>query len=123
MEKKISINQLASSLITRSRGLEAYHALCRYINAGRIELDLNTGDLISLSFLDEIILRLRAGDQLDRIIFLIGNLSVHEKLRQIASVRRVSFLVRTQGGAAAVLIEPKAPDALVVKGSQSEQRT
>lgn len=115
MEKRVSINRLPSPFITRGRAKEAYHGLRDHIAAGPIELDLNTADLISLSFLDEIILRLKEADQLDKVIFLATNQHVQDKLKQIASVRNVSFLLRAHVGMAAKPIEPKTPETLIVK--------
>lgn len=115
MEKSIPISQLASPFIARTRARDAYRKLRDYVITDKIELNLDSADLISLSFLDEIILRLKEAEELERVIFLTTNREILDKLKQIACVRKASFLVRTRAGTPAKPIEPQAPEALILR--------
>jgi len=84
------ITELSSVCSTRKRGLEAWENLKRHLDTDSIEIDLGNVDIVSFSFLDELIRQIVAG-QVDpqRIIFKVSDPAVRDKLEREAAIRCV----------------------------------
>ena len=93
--RNIHINQLSQHFITRKRGLEAYMKLYRHLNLGPVILNLNKVDIISYSFLDEIILMAAKTSKLDKLVFDTSSKSSQDNLARIAGVRKIHIKVMT----------------------------
>ena len=94
--KRVRIHELTSPTLTRRRGRIAFESLLEHLEGGDVEIDLSDykGPL-SLSFLDELTLRLRERGLLNRVLFLAPPPKVREKLSRIASLRDVELLYRS----------------------------
>ncbi len=93
--RSIHVNQLSQHFITRKRGLEAYKKLYRHLNLGPIVLNLNDVDMISYSFLDEIILMASKTSKLDKIVFCANSNALTDKLARISGVRNYHINIVT----------------------------
>ena len=108
METSVSITRLAPTTVTRPRGEEAYRNLREYLPAGAVEVDLNSAELLSVSFLDGLVLRLLEANQLDKVTFVASDPGVQRKLSQVAGVRHVEILFRTEKGGSRRPVPPRA---------------
>ena len=82
MLERIGLTELATPCLTRARGAEAYENLRPRLR-GKVQLDLDA-DIVSSSFLDELILRLDRDKLLDRVIFIVGESAHISKLEHIS---------------------------------------
>ena len=89
MEKKIHITRLANPCITRERGKEAVNNLRKYMNDNSVLIDLNNVEILSMSFLDEFIFWLAGSASMRKIVFLVNDPTVYDKLARIAEIRNV----------------------------------
>ncbi len=108
METSVSITHLAPTTVTRPRGEEAYRNLREYLPAGTVEVDLNKAKLLSVSFLDGLVLRLMQANQLDKVTFVASDSGVQRKLAQVAGVRHVAIFFRTEKGGPRCPVQPRA---------------
>ena len=113
METHVLITELASATITRSRGHEAYHKLQGCLAGGAVEIDLSGTELLSMSFLDEIVAKLQESGQLDRVTFLAADPSAQQKLARIAGIRNTSVFFRAKKGEPRQLVQPRQTDNAV----------
>ncbi len=89
---RVPITALASHTVTRSRGRLAYGSLRRYLTGHRsVEIDLSEERPLSLSFLDELVLRLSEVNQLRWVTFVVANQDVLDKLSRISEIRKVAI--------------------------------
>ena len=113
METSVSITELAPATITRSRGHEAYRKLQDYLAGEAVEIDLSGAELLSMSFLDEIVSKLLESRQLDRVTFLAADPSAQQKLARIAGIRNTSIFFRTKKEEPRQLVQPRQTDSAV----------
>lgn len=86
--RPLSIRELSSSTVTRTKGNEAYRNLTGHLaSADRLWIDLRDHELISFSFLDQLISRLDDSQVLHKITFILASDSSYERLAQIAALR------------------------------------
>ena len=120
MLERIGLTELATPCLTRDRGAEAYENLLPRLQ-DRVELDLDA-DIISSSFLDELILRLDRDKLLDRVIFIVGESAHISKLEHISGTRETTILVQDDDYPPAAPVSPKpfrAGQATFVRSKQS----
>ena len=111
--KRIHISDLSEVTVTRARGAEAFDRLAPQLSPDlMLELDLDGVDLLSPSFLDELILKLSKADAIEQVVFLTKDLVVLQKLRRAATYRRVALLVKS-GDVSTRRLEERASPALV----------
>jgi hypothetical protein len=90
---KFSVKELAYPCVLRKRGLEASIELLKHVRSNEdIEIDLRDVDVISLSFLDELIFRIHSSGKLELAVFKIYDNTMKEKLERISAIR--SFNVK-----------------------------
>ena len=105
-EKIINIERLAHPCITRERGKEAALKLLKHINNDRVVIDLNNVEMISFSFLDELVFWLAGSANMRNIIFRLDDQIVHDKLARIVAIRKVLLYYQT-GNQMPQLLKPK----------------
>jgi len=89
MENKIHITELANPCITRERGKEAVNNLRKYMKDNSVLIDLNNVEILSMSFLDEFIFWLAGSAVMRKVVFLVNEPTVYDKLARIAAIRNV----------------------------------
>ncbi len=88
MNRIIQLKDLAPSAVSRSRGLEAYQGILKQLNPEvSLEIDLRGQELISMSFLDEIVIKLQSANLLDKVTFICAADDIRQRLAQIAAIR------------------------------------
>ena len=105
MSERIGVTELATPCLTRARGVEAYENLRDRLQ-GTVELNLDA-DIVSSSFLDELVLRLDGAKLLDKVIFTAGEKAYLSKLAYIAGTRGTSILVQEDDYSVAGPVSPK----------------
>jgi len=96
MSRIIQIKDLASSAVSRSRGLEAYEEILKQLHPDEyLEIDLRGQELISMSFLDEVVINLQSANLLDKITFIFAADDIHQRLAQIAAIRDAQIFYKT----------------------------
>lgn len=97
MEKcVIDITSLTNPCVTRSRGREAALRLSPYIDNAdscRVEVDLRNAELVSLSYLDELVCYHLDSVNKGNVIF-VSNKDIDGRLSKIAAVRSVTIHCR-----------------------------
>jgi hypothetical protein len=92
MSRIIPINKLSPSTVTRSRGNEAYRKVVEYLKTGEsLVIDLRGQELISISFLDEVVIKLQSAQLLDKVAFLFVADDTHQRLAQVAALRKAQI--------------------------------
>jgi len=89
----VDITSLTNPCITRSRGREAALKLSPYIDKYRVAIDLRNAELVSLSYLDELICHYLDAVDSGNIVF-ISNKDIDSKLSKIATVRSITIHCR-----------------------------
>ena len=95
----INIYELAQPCVTRRRGEEAYSELQSRALQEPIEIALNGVDLLSMSFLDGLIVKLLNSEQTNLVTFVSDEPSVLHKLSRIADIRDVELFHRGSASA------------------------
>ncbi len=88
----IHIKKLAPMFLTRDRGREAYDNLAQ-LEYDTLTIDLNSIQLLSYSFLDEIVINAAKVDKLKDIIFKTDDDYVLDDLAHIAGTRHVDIAI------------------------------
>lgn len=112
---RISFNQLSESGIGRARGQLAFRNLQSHLAAELVEIDFAGQDLVSMSFLDELVLRLIESNQLARVIFVGSDPLVLEKLAQVAAIRNATIFVQSKRGELKRVLKPKPATPISLK--------
>ena len=89
----VDITSLTNPCITRSRGREAALKLSSYVDIYHVVIDLCNAELVSLSYLDELICYYLDSVNKGNIIF-ISNKNTDSKLSRIAAVRAATIHCR-----------------------------
>lgn len=93
----IKVVDLASPCLTRPRGEEAYKKFRPLVEqSSAIDVDLDSADAPSSSFLDEFILKLQESNLLDRVTFVTSKERVRKRLAIIAGTRRLTLYFKPQ---------------------------
>lgn len=94
MNKSITLDvqKFAKSTVTRDRGNEAYAVLEKMLrdNANdTVMIDLRKAELVSLSFLDSIIVNIKKNESFKNVTFcfMVKNEDVLKKLRKVITMR------------------------------------
>lgn len=120
MERIIPVTKLASSTATRLRGQGAYVNLVEYLKGGEsVSLDLRGQELISMSFLDQIVLNLKAADLLDKVTFLLNEPAIHQRIARIAAFRDAVIFYKSSESEPRKPIEPQPSPELQLKPRSS----
>jgi len=97
MEKRvIDITSVTNRCVTRSKGRQAALRLSSYIDDARIcrlEIDLRNAELVSLSYLDELVCHYLDSVNKGNVVF-ISNRDIDRRLSRIAAVRSVTIHCR-----------------------------
>lgn len=84
----IAVSQLVPSPVSRARGAQASEKIREYLERETcVDIDLRNATMVSVSFLDEIVLRLREFQLLDNITFVLTSEDTYRQLTQISSLR------------------------------------
>ena len=94
MPHQIRVTELSSSTGTRARGSEAFATLRPMLDGGTVDLLLDDVDLLSASFLDELVRLLIDGDVSERVTFVTGERATMEKLERVTAIRRADLYAR-----------------------------
>jgi hypothetical protein len=121
MENIISIESVASAYTNRARALQAIENLLPRLKSGPVLLRFDINELVSLSFIDELILRLTDADQLSSVIFVTERPHVLEKLAQIAAIRNAIIHYAVTPEAPPRVLEPRQTAPIIVH-HRSESR-
>ena len=118
METRVSVKELSESGVSRARGNIAFRTLQGYLSSELVELDFSDEDLISLSFLDEMVLRLMESKQLQKVVFFATDPLIQQKLAQVASVRNATIFFRSDKGQPRQVIQPKPTPSISLKSAR-----
>lgn len=123
MNRQISIRDLSRSTVTRSRGNQAYLKLLEYLRSGEeLQIDLRGQELISISFLDELVIKLNAARLLDRVTFLLSAEDTYKRLAQIAAIRNARIFYQRTEREARQPVELIYPSSLELKPATGQSR-
>lgn len=112
--RMISLLDLSPSFSTRKRGAETYFKLLPLLKDGPVVLDIDGIDLMPVSFLDGLMLRLMKSGHAQDVSFKATNSIAVEKLRRLSGLRGVDIFLRCPSGRLEKL-QPRSPDALQVR--------
>jgi hypothetical protein len=87
--RTINAHDLSPVTVTRARGEEAAPRLLSILESEPVELALDDAELISGSFLDEIIRQVSAAQKLRQVTFVSEKESTIRKLKTIAANRNI----------------------------------
>ena len=121
----IDIKDLCSSCMTRVRGRETASKLIEYVqNDKSLIINLNNVDILSFSFLDELIFWLAASANMRNVIFRVDSEIVQDKLARIVAIRDV-VLFYQHDNKPAMLLESKKlqPYNTILKSSKKLNET
>jgi len=92
--KNIHISELSKICATRKRAQEASSRLQPYLKSGVVEIDLDSVEILSTSFLDELILQLMKADGMEKVIFKCSTSIIEDKLARISGIRDAKVYYR-----------------------------
>jgi hypothetical protein len=96
MERIIPIKNLSPSTATRAHGHKAYLNLAEHLKGGEsVILDLRDQELISISFLDEIVLNLKSSGYLEKITFFFNDPVIQQRIARIAAFTEAAIFYRS----------------------------
>lgn len=108
MNKHIHIEQIEQPCITRHRGHKAFFKLQKFLETETVEIDFRSCEIVSLSFLDELVTHISESFDLEKVIFIVPNRAIEDKLARIAGLRNVTILC-CLGTENTHRVEPKFP--------------
>jgi hypothetical protein len=114
MGRTIHISELVASCITRDRGKEAVTNLRKYINSDPIVVDLTNVDIVSFSFLDELVFWLKSSGVMSKVIFRFDQPTIYDKLSRIVGIRNAWVFFQDSNNEIHEM-KPKAPRNYHVK--------
>lgn len=115
METTVSIKKLAPSCVSRARGFTAFRNLSSYLSSGDVEVNFAGQELVSISFIDELVLRLMERNQLPNVVFVVATPDIVERLAQVAAIRDADIYIRSKPGEEKKKVEPKQTPELVIQ--------
>ncbi|MBM4296704.1 MAG: hypothetical protein FJ143_03085 [Deltaproteobacteria bacterium] len=119
MSVRVPFKELSESGIGRARGLMAFRILKSHLTAQSVEIDFTGEDLVSLSFMDELVLRLIESKQLEKVVFVASDALVLEKLAQVSAIRSATIYVRGKSGEPKTILKPKPTTPISLKVSRA----
>lgn len=105
--RRIKVNELAAATLTRGRGAEAFAALAALLPGGPVEVVLDGAELLSASFLDEIVRQLALRGQSDVVTFVTDHATNLDKLARIAANREAKIYARGTRQVQRTVVEPR----------------
>ena len=111
--RMVSLLELSPAFSTRKRGAETYAKLLPFLQDGPVVLDLDGIDLMPVSFLDGLMLRLMESGHADNVSFKASDSIAVDKLRRLSGLRGVDIFLHQPSGGLQKL-EPRKLDALQV---------
>ena len=87
----VALASLSSSFTTRRRGEEAYMELQPMLRAGPVVLDLDDVEVLSVSFLDGLLLGLINCGHINSVIFRTSNARTRTRLERLSGLRAVDI--------------------------------
>lgn len=102
----VAVTNLAGATVTRPRGTEAYAALNRLLPEGPLDVELDSAEVLSGSFLDELVLRLAETGQTDLVTFVTARAATRAKLARAAALRNATVFVRPSPAAPRGAVAP-----------------
>ena len=111
--RMVSLLDLSPAFSTRKRGAETYFRLLPMLKEGPVVLDIDGIDLMPVSFLDGLMLRLMKSGHDQHVSFKATNSLAVEKLRRLSGLRGVDIFLHCPSGRLEKL-EPRSPDTLQV---------
>ena len=112
-DRMISLLDLSPAFSTRKRGAETYFKLLPLLQDGPVVLDLDGIELMPVSFLDGLMLRLMESGHAEDVSFKATNSLAIDKLRRLSGLRDVDIFLHRPSGRVEKL-EPRNSDALQV---------
>ena len=112
-DRMISLLNLSPAFSTRKRGAETYFKLLPLLQDGPVVLDLDGIEMMPVSFLDGLMLRLMESGHAEDVSFKATNSLAIDKLRRLSGLRGVDIFLHRPSGRLEKL-EPRHPDALQV---------
>jgi len=91
MPMNLNITDLTHSCLTRPRAKEAVYEILKQMNNAPLYINLKEAELISMSFLDDLIFYLAASANVRNVVFQTDDSTVLEKLARIASIRYIKI--------------------------------
>jgi|GEM_PF-4205602 len=88
----VGVSTLSKTCLSRDRGYEAAMALLKIIGDSQIGVDLDTDGVVSLSFLDGLMLEIAKKGALSQVAFKTKRSDVRDKLARIAGARSLAIL-------------------------------
>ena len=101
--KSIRISELSKICATRRRGQEASSRLEPYLKSGMVDIDLDDVEVVSTSFLDELILHLVKIDSIEKVVFKCSTSILEDKLARISGIRNTKINYQLNGGQCKVI--------------------
>lgn len=105
--QQVHVKDLVSSTVTRARGEEAFANLERFLAQGPLELLVDGVELLSTSFLDEIVRLLAARGETSKVTFVTDDLLAVGKLARVSAVRGAHIYTRGANDAQRTLVVPR----------------
>lgn len=96
--KSIHISELSRICATRRRGQEASSRLQPYLKRGVVEIDLDDVEILSTSFLDELISQLVKVNSIEKVVFKCSTSILEDKLARISGIRNTKICFRFRNG-------------------------
>lgn len=96
--KSVYISELSKICVTRKRAQEASSRLQPYLKSGIVEIDLDSVEVVSTSFLDELILQLVKADSIEKVVFKCSTSIIEDKLARISGIRATKAYYRFGNG-------------------------
>lgn len=112
-DRIVSLLDLSPSFATRRRGAETYTKLLPLLQNGPVVLDLDGIDLMPVSFLDGLMLRLIESGHSTDVSFKTTNPRAIDNLRRLSGLRNVDVFLYGPSGRPNKL-EPRHPEALQI---------
>ncbi len=113
----VKLNDIAPSSGSRARGMSAYELLQPYIEQHTdVRIDIPSDELVTASFLDELVRLLGEAGQLGHVTFVLSSDEIEVKLARISGTRQLSVLAAR--GAERFTIAPMSFDSGVEEASE-----
>ena len=118
---RVKVQDLAPSCLTRHRGNQAYQTLLKMDDGSQIEVELDGAEILSLSFLDELVFRVNQTGAGDRLVLVSENPDHIGKLARISGFRGVTIRRMSNGRPEPIPPErSSAPEAVAFAGRPPE---
>lgn len=121
MKTKVSIKNMVSASVSRARGYEAFQNLASYLSfGGDVEISFEGQDIVSVSFMDELVLRLVEANHLHHVVFVVSTQDLVQKLAKVAAIRDAEIFIRSKAGQEKILVAPKQAPEIVIQRNKAQ---